>query len=166
MMETREKQKEMELRAIVLVLLLAEARKTRDCGKQDPHVISSIPVHIAAPSNNHYNEAMIQIRLPNGQAVKQTFGAMEPVVNYKVLMKSRYKYINMHLIILINPFFFQNHSETAVNFNIIFISFISTSLFIAFGDGSYYARVSTAVFKIYFPSYRLVKILLINKLFL
>jgi len=95
MLETREKQKDMEMRAIAderkrvkledkeakdkileQIRLDKEARKARLTGEKVPE---AVPVKVAPPPKVDYSQAMIQVRLLNGQCVKNTFGAGEPL---------------------------------------------------------------------------------------
>nr|CDJ81824.1 Ubiquitin-associated translation elongation factor EF1B and UBX domain containing protein [Haemonchus contortus] len=103
MLETREKQKEMELRAIAeerrrakqeeaaarqrvleQIKLDREARKAKASGLPPPEApaptqASAPAAHSSPAPKTEYKEAMIQVRLPSGQAVRQSFGASEPL---------------------------------------------------------------------------------------
>ncbi|WKX90730.1 hypothetical protein Q1695_009517 [Nippostrongylus brasiliensis] len=102
MLELKEKQREAEMRAIAeerkrakqeeaaarqrvleQIRLDKEARKAKAAGGEAsaPSVPAPAPAPAAAPpqSNTQYNQAMIQVRLLNGQAVRQSFGASEPL---------------------------------------------------------------------------------------
>ncbi|KIH58905.1 UBX domain protein [Ancylostoma duodenale] len=98
MLETREKQRENELRAIaeerrrakqeeaaarqrVLDQIKAdrEARKAAQSGVQPTPAPTPAPVSAAPAPTTDYKNTTIQVRLLNGQAVRQTFGASEPL---------------------------------------------------------------------------------------
>ncbi|KAK5980325.1 UBX domain-containing protein 1 SAPK substrate protein 1 [Trichostrongylus colubriformis] len=103
MLETREKQKEMELRAIAeerrrakqeeaaarqrvldQIKLDREARKAKASGLPPPEPSAPVSApataaHSKPTPKTDYKEAMIQVRLPSGQAVRQSFGASEPL---------------------------------------------------------------------------------------
>ncbi|CAJ0594422.1 unnamed protein product [Cylicocyclus nassatus] len=99
MLETKEKQKEMELRALVeerkrekreeelarqrvldQIKADREARKAAKSGVQPTAPPKPAPAPSAASAPTHdYKETTIQVRLKNGQAVRQKFGASEPL---------------------------------------------------------------------------------------
>ncbi|PIO63675.1 UBX domain protein [Teladorsagia circumcincta] len=61
-----------------------EARKAKASGLPPPERLAPNPTSTTSkPSNpapkTDYKEAMIQVRLPSGQAVRQSFGASEPL---------------------------------------------------------------------------------------
>ncbi|ETN77988.1 UBX domain protein [Necator americanus] len=78
----RAKQEEAEARQRVLDQIKAD-REARKAGKvgvlpASPPQPTAPPVS-ATPTAKDYNQTTIQVRLLNGQAVRQTFGALEPL---------------------------------------------------------------------------------------
>ncbi|CAD6199763.1 unnamed protein product [Caenorhabditis auriculariae] len=108
MLERREQQKNDELRAIAeerkrqkledqeakkrvleQIRLDKEARKNRELGITPPEPAAS-SVSVAPPPVRDYNSTTLQIRLANGQSVKQTFKAEEPLAAVRVWVQTNH----------------------------------------------------------------------------
>uniref|UniRef100_A0A0N4WTM0 UBX domain-containing protein n=1 Tax=Haemonchus placei TaxID=6290 RepID=A0A0N4WTM0_HAEPC len=64
---------------IFFICFFKEARKAKASGLPPPEASAPTQASSSPAPKTEYKEAMIQVRLPSGQAVRQSFGASEPL---------------------------------------------------------------------------------------